>query len=103
MGNAPHRAYTDTDLERVKHMHRKFRKLDAAEVAELKKYETVPVDDETLAKVAGGDPPGMTTCPWCGTYMSYSMELITGGPDAGRYEVTVHCPQCGYEAWWGDW
>ena len=54
-------------------MERKLKKLDAARIAELKKYGVKPLNEESLSMIAGG------------TY---------GEPSC--------CPQCGYEDWW-DW
>ncbi len=84
-------------------MDRNLKKLDAAKIAELKQYEAKTLDKEELAEIAGGNF-GPSFCPRCGgDKIQEFTQRIEGGPDAGRLEVIVFCPQCGYEEWWGDY
>ena len=84
-------------------MEEKPRKLDAAKIAELKKKGVKLLDEETVRKIAGGNYGEPSRCPMCGgSHLQVSAELIQGGPDAGRTEVFLFCPDCGYEDWW-DW
>ena len=83
-------------------MDRKLKKLDAAKIAELKQYESRPLDQKELAKIAGGNF-GPSCCPVCGGSVQEITSRIYGGPDAGRLEVIIFCPHCGFEEWWGDY
>ena len=82
-------------------MERKLKKLTRAEAEALKQYETKPLDAEQLDKVAGGYPgPEMNCCPACGGDLIRETYLIKGGPEAGKTEIGVYCPFCGYEEYW---
>ena len=50
---------------------------------------------------AGGYPgPDMSCCPACGGDLIRETYLIKGGPEAGKTEIGVYCPFCGYEEYW---
>ena len=83
-------------------MDRNLKKLDAAKIAELKQYESRKLNQEELAKIAGGSF-GPSCCPRCGGSIEEIITRIEGGPDAGRLQVIVYCHHCGYEEWWGDY
>lgn len=84
-------------------MERKLKKLDASRIEELKKYGVKPLNEASLSAITGGSYGEPSRCPQCGGFqLEVSAQLIQGGPDAGRMEVVIFCPQCGYEDWW-DW
>lgn len=85
-------------------MERKFKKLDAAKVAELEKYDKKPLDAKALEGVAGGSFGAPSCCPECGSYrLQVIAELIQGGYGAGHYNVFLYCPACDYEEYWGEY
>lgn len=84
-------------------MEREGRKLDVEKIAELKKRGLKLLDEEIAKKVAGGNYGEPTRCPQCGNMnLEVYAERIEAGHDAGRMEVSIFCPSCGYEDWW-DW
>ena len=82
-------------------MEREGGKLDAEKIAELKKRGLKLLDEETVKKIAGGYYGEPSSCPLCGnTQLEVYAERIDAGHDAGRMEVSIFCPSCGYEDWY---
>ena len=84
-------------------MEKKTEQLDPTKATEQGEHDGKTLDEETTGKLAGGNYGAPSRCPQCGEWnMEITAELIQGGPDAGRLEVHLFCPSCGYTDWW-DW
>ena len=87
-------------------MEREFKKLDAAKIAEVKKYAVRRLDKDEISKVAGGGPiiPGGLPyiCLLCGGQLDVIANFIEAGPDCGRTEIILVCTCCDYEEYYGN-